>query len=183
MAHTAVKTPTKAAEFIIAHIKAFGDTLLSLEKSIIIRTQQLLARQKQALSSLNQRLTGSVKDYLNTRHQRLQTLSSALVRKPGMLLYEKQRDLESASGKIKSASGYYLKNQQQNLDNFRALFKLLSPENVLKKGFALVKQNGRIISSPDDVHVGNEIAVILAGQEINATVNHKKAYDGNDFNL
>jgi ribosomal 50S subunit-recycling heat shock protein len=47
----------------------------------------------------------------------------------------------------------------------------------------LIKQNGKIISKPSSVSSGDQIAVILAGQEIAATVKDKKEYDGKDFNL
>jgi exodeoxyribonuclease VII large subunit len=183
MAHTTVKTPTKAAEMILAHNRAFADELSSLEKSIIIRSQQLLARQHQALATANQRLTGAATQYLNSQHQQLQALASGLLRKPGLILYEKQRDLENITDQLKRESNYYLKNQHQSLDNFRVLISLLSPENVLKKGFALVKKEGRILSSADTITTGDELAVILAGQEIHTTVIQKNNYDGKDFNL
>ena len=42
MAHTSTKTPTKTAEFIIDHNRYFEDSLLMLQKNIIIKSQQSL---------------------------------------------------------------------------------------------------------------------------------------------
>lgn len=56
IAHTTVKTLTKAAETIVASNQAFNDELLSFEKSMIIRSQQ----KKKQLNQVSQFLTGAV---------------------------------------------------------------------------------------------------------------------------
>jgi exodeoxyribonuclease VII large subunit len=43
MAHTQTKTPTKAAEFIITHNKNYEDAILSFQKTIIIKSQQIFS--------------------------------------------------------------------------------------------------------------------------------------------
>jgi len=42
MAHTSTKTPTKTAEFIIAHNRHFEDSILLLQKNIVIKTDMRL---------------------------------------------------------------------------------------------------------------------------------------------
>lgn len=59
----------------------------------------------------------------------------------------------------------------------------MSPDNILNKGFAIVKVNDQITSNPDDIRIGNDIDIILSGSEIKSTVKQKKKYDGKDFNL
>ncbi|MNR34952.1 exodeoxyribonuclease VII large subunit [compost metagenome] len=60
----------------------------------------------------------------------------------------------------------------------------MSPQNILNKGFAILKVNGRIASNADDIAVGSELTVRLATTEIKTTVNAKSTLDGNDeFNL
>jgi exodeoxyribonuclease VII large subunit len=63
------------------------------------------------------------------------------------------------------------------------MIKIASPENTLKRGFAIIKTNSKITSDPDDLAIGNEIEIILSDKEITATVTSKKEYDGNDFNV
>ena len=183
MAHTAVKTPTKAAEMIVAHNRTFSDELLSFEKSMIIRSQQLLSKQNKLFSQVSQQFLTGAGFYLSVKKQGLNALSSALTRRPGQMLYEKQKDLQGTVSRMGYASQYFFKAQQGNISNYAALIRLMSPENVMKKGFALIKQNGKIISNPASVLPGEQIAVILAGQEIEAIVKDKKDYDGKDFNL
>jgi len=45
MTHTHTKTPTKAAEFIIAHIRRFELGILSLQQNIAIKAQQLFSEE------------------------------------------------------------------------------------------------------------------------------------------
>jgi len=183
MAHSALKTPTKAAEYIVAHNKAFSDRLLSLEKTIIIRSQQFMFNQSRQLESIKQKVTSSATRYVNLKQQRLLSSSSALVRKPIMIIHEKKRNVEEKQADMKRGAAYNLKNQSQNLENFVTLFRLMSPVNVLRKGFALVRQNGAILSNGDKVELGNKIEIILADKEIGATVIEKQEYDGKEFNL
>jgi exodeoxyribonuclease VII large subunit len=183
MAHTAVKTPTKAAEMIVAHNRAFSDELLSFEKSMIIRSQQLLSKQNRMLSQVSQELLTGAGIYLSAKRQGLNALSSAVIRRPGQMLYERQKDLQGMVSRLGYASQYLFKSQHGLISNYAALIRLMSPENVMKKGFAMIKQNGKIINNPASVSPGDQIDVILAGQEIKATVKDKKEYDGRDFNL
>jgi exodeoxyribonuclease VII large subunit len=60
---------------------------------------------------------------------------------------------------------------------------MMAPENILKKGFAIVKVNQKITSNPEDVGVGADIEVILADTQITATVKNKTKYDGTDYDL
>ena len=69
------------------------------------------------------------------------------------------------------------------MKNVFALINVISPKNILRKGFAIVKNSGEITSDPDQFSAGSEIEIILRSQNITATVNTKKDYHGNDFNL
>jgi exodeoxyribonuclease VII large subunit len=69
------------------------------------------------------------------------------------------------------------------LGHYVSILKMMAPENILKKGFAIVKVNQKITSNPEDVGVGADIEVILADTQITATVKNKTKYDGTDYDL
>jgi exodeoxyribonuclease VII large subunit len=58
---------------------------------------------------------------------------------------------------------------------------MMSPDNILKKGFAIIKVDGEITSDPGKAETGKDISIILKNTEIIATVNQQKEYDGKDF--
>ena len=205
MAHSATKTPTKAAEMIIAHNHAFENDLLSLQKTIVIKTQQLFSSNFQTLSTLNSVIVNNTRGYLNfykdelTRinqitintskdiiyrnQNNLRSLSSQLLTKPKMTVYNRLSDIEGTINHLKVFSANYLKNQKGYLGHYHSVVRLMSPINILKKGFAIVKSNGKITSNPDDIMIGKDITVILSDKEITSTVKTKKEYNGSEFEL
>lgn len=161
MAHTATKTPTKTAEFIINRNYTFEDALLRLQHQVVITSQQRFSTASRSLARLNNTIVHQSKNILQHRSQDLLLKRSALP----------------------TLSTHYLKNQQQDLEHRLSLIRALSPENTLKRGFAIIKAAGRITSHPDDLEIGKDIEVILANKTITSTVKSKTDYDGNDFNI
>jgi exodeoxyribonuclease VII large subunit len=53
MVNTSTKTPTKAAEFIISHNRAFEEQLTNAQKSIVIRSQQMMSHCRILINALN----------------------------------------------------------------------------------------------------------------------------------
>ena len=204
MAHTALKTPTKVAEYLIAHNRVFVDELLSLEKSILIKTQQLLARHNHLLSAKKFELSMIAETYLNQHKRRLQEriqgiarlsqsvltsgqhglqrLSGKITGRAQLILYGQERDLTYRSTAVMVRARAYLADQGTRLARYQSELQLISPDRLLQRGFALIKKGGKIISNGNQIGTGNEIAIILADREITATVNDIKNYDG-EFNL
>jgi exodeoxyribonuclease VII large subunit len=205
MAHTALKTPTKAAEFIIAHNRAFEDRLLGLQKTVVIKSQQIFSAYFQALSAMhttivhNSRLILSTqKDQLSlirektlqhTRHMlynwkgSLLQYSSTLTGRPRSILANRRGELDNTIGNLRTFHAQYLKNQQGYLNHLKTVIKLMNPNNILRKGFAMVKVEGRITSDPEKLRVGQPVEIILSETQINATIRSKTAYHGNEFDL
>jgi exodeoxyribonuclease VII large subunit len=59
----------------------------------------------------------------------------------------------------------------------------MTPENILKRGFAIVKLKKEIITDAGKIEKGDEISIILSGQQIDAAVQSKKQYDGKEFDV
>ena len=192
MAHTAVETPTKAAEFIVARNKAFQDELLSLEKNLIIRSQQLLAKHQRKLAQANFLLVSSatrsitsqrekltqqqqaLKIHTETMFQRMHghllLLSSRITDRSNSLLAGHRKQLERTADTLKLNTLQYLKGQESKQENYQAQLRLMSPARLLKKGFAMIKQQGNIIKDGKNLANGTEIEIVLADQEIRARI-------------
>ena len=205
MANTQTKTPTKAAEFIIAHNKSYEDAMLSYQKSIVIKSQQLFSFHFQSLASLNSIIVNNTRNILtqmkdslvqinqvtiNTsksilfnHRNSLVNISTQILSKPKIILYNRINDIKNTVGNLKTFNAQYLKNKRGYLGHYSSVIKLMAPVNILKKGFAIVKFNGKITSNPENILVGKDIDIILSETEIKATVNHKSKYNGTEFNL
>lgn len=77
----------------------------------------------------------------------------------------------------------YFANKRGYIGHFQSLVKLMSPQSILNKGFAIIKIDGKVVSNADHVKAGQELTVRLAETEIKTTVISKSTYNGNEFNI
>lgn len=205
MAHTQTKTPTKAAEFIIAHNKAFEDSILSLQKSIIIKSQKLTSSHFQNLSTINSIIINNSRKILSLYRDKLVQInqvtintsksiifnsknelvhiSSQLITKPKIIIYNQTSEIKNTISNLSTFSAIYIRNQKGYLGHYISIIKMMSPDNILKKGFAIIKANNNIISNPDKIKIGSDIDIILMESQIISTVKHKTKYHGTEFNV
>lgn len=205
MAHTSTKTPTKAAEFIITHNKMFEDRLRSFRQTIIIKSQSFLAHQNSAFNKVNSEIINSSRTALERSKGNLIDLKQhfttsclsvitgakteinskrfVLSTLPKTAINNEIKEINRFLPRLLFASTNLISKEKRALKSAVALINVISPENILRKGFAIVKSQGEITSNPNKFEPSSEIEIILRSQNIKATVNTKKDYHGNDFNL
>ncbi|PSL44821.1 exodeoxyribonuclease VII large subunit [Chitinophaga niastensis] len=195
MAHSATKTPTKAAELIIAHNRTFEESVISMQQTILIRSQQLFSAHFQALSSLNAGIINQTRTILATHkeelhtynsivlhtsksillhhHRELITISNAVLARPRIMVANKLNDLDNIVANFRSFSRMYIQSKRAQVAHYDSLFKLMSPANILKRGFAIIYQDGHIISNAQSLQPGSHIKVVLQDAELEATITTK----------
>jgi exodeoxyribonuclease VII large subunit len=205
MAHTNTNAPTKAAEFIVSHNRAFEENLNRLQKSVIIKTQQLISSsqnkifsfnnsiinksrniligRKDALTKINQIVINKSKSILFGNQKTLLNLSTQITSRPFATVRNKQNDLKNISANLKSFSRMNVSNQQANLNHYVTVFRMMSPKNILKKGFAIVKQKGKILKNAATIEEGSELNITLAETEIKTKVISKNKTDEHEYEL
>ena len=183
MAHTSTKTPTKAAEFIISHNRNFEDRLTDIQKMILIKTYQMINHHKDRLVQLNQSTINTSRHLLHGHHNHILQLSGLILTNPRILISNKRKDLSNLTQNMQSYSRMYFLNKTGNIAHFQSVMRIMSPQNILNKGFAILKVNGKITSNADLISVGEELTIRLADSEIKTTVKSKSVYDENEFNL
>ena len=205
MAHTNTKTPTKAAEFIIAHNRSFELELFSLQQNIIIKSQQLfhvhykdLSEVKNAISRntrellqmhgeeltrTNHRVISSSREVLYEHQKRLILTVHQLAQSPRMLFQQNKNELVNIKNSIKNTASEYLRHEKLTLQYHQKSIQMMSPQNILRKGYAIVKTGDKIISSAANIEVGQEIEVILRDAKLKSTVKEKIQYNGRETDL
>lgn len=227
MAHTPTKTPTKAAEFIIAHNQAFEQRLLSEQQRIVIKSQQILARHQQEVMAGQTTLSGKVRRVLNERKQlqertrqrvvlqskkllnqqkfwlaeaanktinrpqqklaaqrgALETLAREVKYFASVLLAHEDRAVREKKEDIKYFAASFINGEKKTVSHYETMCRMMSPVNILKKGFALVYQHGQIVTEGERLNRTEPIKVRLLDTELTATIQDKKHIDGDSFNL
>ena len=183
MAHTAAKTPTKVAELLIAHNRNFEESLLALQQQMLIKTFQLLSYHKEQLNRLNQVTINSVQAHLHEQHLRIINLSGMLLVRPKIIIANRAKDLSNLVANMKSFNRIYFANKRGYIGHYLSVVRLMSPQNILNKGFAIVRINGHIASDAEAITAGAEITIDMAAAEIKAQVLSKSPKNGREFEL
>ena len=125
-----VKTPTKAAAYIIEWNTNFERKLIELKNLITLKVENELAEKNQNLAQL----ADDFKYYIE------------------QIFYK----------------------QKHRIEKFEIALKHLDPANILKRGFAIVMKENKIITNPETINKGDEINVLMKKITIEASVTGKK---------
>jgi exodeoxyribonuclease VII large subunit len=174
MANTVTNTPTKAAEFILLHNRQFEEFVLHAQRQLIIKTQQIFLLHNRSLNQLKSSLLRDVFRLLHGHQRILLNLSASVATFPKFILSNKTRNIRSIAAAITGNSREAFIRQQNKLAHFTALVKMMSPQNILNKGFAIVKLQNNIISNAGKIQIGSEIQIEMASEELTAKITSKK---------
>ncbi|KGE86223.1 MAG: exodeoxyribonuclease VII large subunit [Phaeodactylibacter xiamenensis] len=133
VAHTALKTPTAVAEWLIDRAARFESQLVEAGYAISKLVQQQFSQQKLQLERWAQQLKYLSVQKLQREHQHIDRL----------------RQL------IPPTVRQHLKLEQQQLQQFEQLLQLLSPEATLRRGYTLTTLEGQPVTDARNVKKGD----------------------------
>jgi len=152
VAHTALKTPTAAADFLIERNLQFESRINELGYQLQLLSQRRLHEEQQILLRAHQSLR------LDARRT----------------LQEQQGQLEQCAAQLLPLSRRPLREQKRHLAQLEQVIALLSPEATLRRGYTLTLKAGRIITGADQVQAGDTITTRFADGEVNSTIHPTK---------
>ncbi len=200
MAHTATKTPTRAAEFIIAHNKTFEDSTNALLKQMLLQAQQLLTAYFQELSRQNNILVNSTHLILNSYKDGLRqrsmenghhTRSLLFGHKSRLLqvmaplppifkglLHNQAQKLNQVSVEVRSLAEARLRHEDLQLRQHCMWVRMMDRDFLLKKGFSIVYSEGKPVREPEQLRTGSKIDILMANTVVKAVVTEKRDKNG-----
>ena len=148
VAHTALKTPTAVADFIVHRNREFEGSLHQLGQQL-----RLLAGHKTRAAAI----------LLERQEQVLQFASK-------QLLSRQEETVNRMAGELPRLARQRLRLEKQRLEQFEQLNQLLSPEATLKRGFSITLKEGKAVRSAQDLKAGDKITTHFEDGEVNAVV-------------
>ena len=150
VAHTSVKTPTAAAEFLISTMQEAENRIVNLAADIqdIIQTK----------------IETEVRLFDQTKLRIRQILQSWVVQKSYVLEHQKSR--------LKSTVRLQLLMQTNRLVLLEKNIETYSPVFLLKHGYTITTLNGKRITSSKQVKMGDKIRTFVADGEFGSEVNY-----------
>jgi exodeoxyribonuclease VII large subunit len=196
VAHTSLKTPTMVAEFLIAQNKAFEEKLLSIRQQIVIKVQKLMLASQESLAEIKQEIRQISQERCSTDRDLLAKLKGAIsndalkfIRKsgnqqielsrristlPGLQIQRSKANLFNTLRGIQTAALQFHRSKQSELSGIETVIRILGPEATMKRGFAMVLKNGKVINEIDQIASGDEIQINLIGGKADATIYNTK---------
>ncbi len=148
VAHTRVKTPTAAAEYLISTVQATASCLATLQSSMETTVTNRLHEERRRTEQLSGKLS-----------------SLFALRK----LHEEQR---TASLWLRLAQACRLRVAQErhNLELMEQTVKHASPELLLKRGYSITLHNGKAVTDATLLKEGDELETRLAKGKVKSIV-------------
>ncbi len=195
VAHTALKTPTKAAEFLVERVQEAQQRLAKVQQELTRQASEALRRAREALLR-SERGLGLTRYRLSSVSERLKTLAEGLRRASDRRLRERRRRLAELEGRLLVAAPRRLEQDRRRPD--RVLERLaaqarsrlrewsvrlggwerlcleLSPRRTLERGYTITRDAvGQILKRPDQVEAGDRIKTELAGGRLISRVEER----------
>lgn len=178
MAKLKTKTPTKAAATIVAHNQVFWEKLMQLQKQLVLKTNEILVTQELILNSYQNIFISKTKDLLNQEFRTLSTCINATILNAEKRVQHEKISLLRHGFNLQCHAENKLKEEQFKLRQFNQNLQHLDPRNILKRGYALVYHEGKIINLAAALPVGAIIKTKFFNGTIESVVtNSKKTKD------
>ncbi len=152
VAHTALKTPTAVAEFIIQRNAEFETAVLEMGERIRDLAREMLYETELDLNYRTQLLRSHANRVIDGKTMQLDFLESTLP----------------------EALSRFYETQLLQLQSVEQTVQAMDPRNTLKRGFAIVRKNGRAISKLGEILPGDEVEGQLSDGFFTSQVKSKR---------
>jgi len=152
VAHTSLKTPTAVADFLLSGSRSFEEEIIKLQQRLKTATTNLINQNNQWLQSISAKFIYLSKNYSTNRLNRIYLIQVRL-----------QKSLV-----------HLIHLHQTRLTNLGQAIRLLSPENILQRGYSITYLNGKIIKDISQIKNGSMIETRLKDGSFQSMVKIKK---------
>ena len=140
VAHSAFKTPTAVADFLLERALRFESQLLELSAQMAALGQRVVRYAAESLQMTQHTVT-------HTAQHNVQTAAAQLT---------------AATRETTYLSRQVCQNQQRALLQMEQLVEALSPQTTLQRGYTLTSKNGTIVRSIAELSAGDVVDTLLA---------------------
>ena len=191
-----VKTPTAAADLIIELTAETENYLLELGDNIKTVAQESLEQFRYTLELSGKKLMPLANFILSELRNKMLEIHHNFIRIVG----EQTRKAELKTEKLKfklssiaitnikskyneilklksllvSSVRKLIRNEEKRVDTLTNSLEILNPENVIKRGYTITYQNGKVVKSLQNLETGNIIETLLIDGLIKSKITEKK---------
>ena len=170
VAHTAVKTPTAAADILIDNLKHTNDRISDARERIINTTNRILQMQHLRLSRLTQAIPALFTLATTQQTSRLNRLTDRMTTAAGQLTTERRHRLHILEQTLLPIVNSKLMLQRHRLQLITQRIEAVNPERLLARGYSITLHKGKVLSSTSHIQPGDTIETRLQQGRFSAVV-------------
>ncbi len=155
VAHTRAKTPTAVAEFFISHLMKTATELFDLQDRMISESENRISKEKSDLL----------------------ILSKDIIHGSRLMLQNEQTGIAQSLASMKHQLRQLIQNQHHYLESKEQFIYMVSPNNIIKRGYSLTLKDGKIVTSIGELSSGDLIETRFRDGVAVSTVNNTKQDD------
>ncbi len=166
-----VKTPTAAAEWLILQGTNALAHLNELQDAVVTAVRDTVSQAREHLAYFTSMIPATARRIIDTNRIRLDNNAKNIPVAANGLIANQRTRLNHAVERIGDVIAVAMQRERQRLQALEDKATLLSPDNTLKRGYALVRKGDKCVTAADQVHSGDQITVQFAVGTTDATVN------------
>lgn len=169
VAHTRLKTPTAAAEFILSGFREFeGHVGLALQRLDRI-TRLKLKEEENKIYQLGIRTKSTTLHSLTLKNENLKTYSKRVEQAAKNLVRQSKFNLDLMENNLVKDSQRFLRKQDEKLNQLELSLNQLDPLSLLKKGYTRTESKGKPVQMICLIS-GDELITHTANQKLISTL-------------
>ena len=170
VSHTRVKTPTAAAEFLVARLKEISDFLDHATNIIRSACDQSIRTAGQQLIAMSSRLNDAVRSITEHKKRNLLLLGTALRETVKITTERKRLQLQNDDRRLTDALPLLFERKRNRLALALQRLAAIDPKILLKRGYSITTLNGKIIKDANQLTAGDEIETTLKNGKVKSIV-------------
>lgn len=144
-------TPTKIAEFLLQKFHDFAVPLKENEQKLVNGSSMLFRERKTSLLENSRLFSSLTATALSNARATLGNLIFLMEKQGERIITEEKTSLEQASRILLTRAAGPLEEARNNLNFSEEKIRMLSPGNILKRGYSITRQGGKIIRSTNEL--------------------------------
>lgn len=157
VAHTRVKTPTAAAEYLIDRMDEAATMLDTLSQRLHKAIRSRLEQEQWRLESCRHRIPTTVTSRLKREHYRLENCKSRIPSAAVKRVADAKFSLHTLRTTLTHASGLLLQRRHHQLELLQQRLADASPERLLARGYSITLKDGKAVKDASLLQPGDEI--------------------------
>lgn len=162
VAHTRVKTPTAAAEFLVNHLRRTAERLETFAQCVYQEVPSMLSRERERLDSWMARIPARVQMCLQREGFAQERLVKRLEMSVQTCLQSERHRQELCLQRVENALSVRMQVERHRLELFSQRVKAASPDLLLKRGYSMTLKDGKAVTDASLLQPGDVVETRLA---------------------